>query len=151
MPGGYHTGEAIAVPDLTHEARFTHFCPRALHAGLGAVFTFPLDHGELRLGALDPYRETPGPLSPDSMSAAQTLADAAAAYLLTPQARADLQDSTAVRRQQGPARDSAVFCRCARPRRTPRDGVRFSVWTAQCVLPWAYAEVSPGDRRQLCP
>jgi diguanylate cyclase (GGDEF)-like protein len=89
----YHTGSAITVPDLRHERRFSKFAPRALAAGLEAVFTFPLHHGELRLGALDLYRDTPGPLSSQSMSAAQTLADVAAAYLLNAQARADLQNS----------------------------------------------------------
>jgi diguanylate cyclase (GGDEF)-like protein len=90
----YSSGEAIAVPDLRSEVRFPRFSPRALEAGLAAVFTFPLHHGELQLGALDLYRDTPGPLSPGSMSAAQTLADVAAAYLLNAQARADLQDTS---------------------------------------------------------
>jgi diguanylate cyclase (GGDEF)-like protein len=47
----------------------------------------------MRLGALDLYRDTPGPLSEKSTIAAQTLADVAAAYLINAQARADLQDS----------------------------------------------------------
>ena len=33
-------------------------------AGLAAVFTFPLRHGDVRLGALDLYRETPGRCRP---------------------------------------------------------------------------------------
>jgi diguanylate cyclase (GGDEF)-like protein len=90
----YHSGDAISVPDLRSETRFPKFTPRALDAGLGAVFTFPLNHGELRLGALDLYRDTPGPISGDSMSAAQTLADVAAAYVLNAQARVDLQDTS---------------------------------------------------------
>jgi diguanylate cyclase (GGDEF)-like protein len=90
----YHTGEAISVPDLRIEKRFPKFSPGALDAGLGAVFTFPMNHGELRLGALDLYRDTPGPISDDSMGAAQTLADVAAAYVLNAQARADLQDTS---------------------------------------------------------
>jgi diguanylate cyclase (GGDEF)-like protein len=90
----YRTGEAIVVPDLRNETRFPSFSPRALEAGLGAVFTFPLYHGELRLGALDLYRDTPGPLSRELMSTAQTLADVAAAYLLNAQTRADLQDTS---------------------------------------------------------
>jgi diguanylate cyclase (GGDEF)-like protein len=90
----YRTAKAISVPDLRAEARFPIFAPRALDAGLAAVFTFPLHHGDLQLGALDLYRDTPGSLSFESMSAAQTLADVAAAYLLNAQARADLQDSS---------------------------------------------------------
>jgi diguanylate cyclase (GGDEF)-like protein len=88
----YHTGEAVAVADLRNETRFPVFAPRALAAGLAAVFTFPLRHGEGQVGALDLYRDTPGPLSPVSMRSAQTLADVAAAYLLNAQARSDLLD-----------------------------------------------------------
>jgi diguanylate cyclase (GGDEF)-like protein len=90
----YHSGEAIAVQDLSVEDRFPMFTPRALRAGLMAVFTFPLRHGDLQLGALDLYRDTAGPLTPESMVAAQTLADVAAAYLINAQARADLVDSS---------------------------------------------------------
>jgi diguanylate cyclase (GGDEF)-like protein len=90
----YDTGKAIAVPDLGSEVLFPTFTRRALEAGLRAVFTFPLHHGDTQLGALDLYRETPGALSQESMSAAQTLADVAGAYLLNAQARADLKDSS---------------------------------------------------------
>jgi diguanylate cyclase (GGDEF)-like protein len=90
----YHTGEAISAPDLNHEKRFPRFAPRALDAGLRAVFTFPLHHGDLQLGALDLYRDTPGKLSDELMGAAQTLADVAAAYLINAQARAELEDSS---------------------------------------------------------
>ncbi len=90
----YHSGQAISVPDLEDEDRFPRFAPPALKAGLAAVFTFPLRHGDVALGALDLYRDTPGPLSAESLGAAQTLADVAAAYLLNAQRRADLQDSS---------------------------------------------------------
>jgi diguanylate cyclase (GGDEF)-like protein len=90
----YYSGKAISVPDLRAEDRFPKFAARALEEGLTAVFTFPLHHEDLQLGALDLYRDTPGGLSADSMSAAQTLADVAAAYLINAQARSDLQDSS---------------------------------------------------------
>jgi diguanylate cyclase (GGDEF)-like protein len=90
----YHAGKAIAVPDIADDERFPTFSPRALAAGLAAVFTFPLHHGEQRLGALDLYHDTPGSLSDPFMKTAQTLADVAAAYLLNAQARADLQDTS---------------------------------------------------------
>ena len=57
----YRTGEAVAVPDLRHEVRFPSFVPRALDAGLGAVFTFPMHNGHQRLGALDLYRDSRAP------------------------------------------------------------------------------------------
>ena len=90
----YHTGKAISVPDVGVDDRFPRFMPRALDAGLRAVFTFPLHHGDMELGALDLYRDTAGPLTPESMIVAQTLADVAAAYLINAQARADLMDSS---------------------------------------------------------
>jgi diguanylate cyclase (GGDEF)-like protein len=90
----FSTGVAISVSDLRDEQRFPAFSPRAIQSGLAAVFTFPLRHGDVRLGALDLYRGTPGPLSPDSMVDAQTLADVAAVYLINAQARSDLEHSS---------------------------------------------------------
>ncbi len=83
----YESGEAICVADLTSDHRFPQFAPGAVAAGLGAVFTFPLRHGDSRLGALDLYRESAGDLDVDDLAAAQTLADVVAAYLLNAQAR----------------------------------------------------------------
>jgi diguanylate cyclase (GGDEF)-like protein len=91
----FESGVAVALADLRDEARFPAFTPRAIDAGLAAVFTFPLCHGDKRLGALDLYRSTPGALSADSMVVAQTLADVASAYLLNAEARADLVTSSA--------------------------------------------------------
>jgi diguanylate cyclase (GGDEF)-like protein len=90
----YDTDTRISVPDLRLEDRFPVFTPRALQSGLAAVFTFPLRHQDVQLGALDLYREAPGPLSAESMSAAQTLADVVTAYLVNAQARSDLQDAS---------------------------------------------------------
>jgi diguanylate cyclase (GGDEF)-like protein len=96
----YQTGEAVAVPDLRDEPRFPNFAPRAVEVGLVAVFAFPLRNGDEQLGALDLYRDTPGPLDADTMDAAQTLADVTAAYILNAQARADLRDSSDRSREQ---------------------------------------------------
>jgi diguanylate cyclase (GGDEF)-like protein len=90
----YRSGEAIAVANLREEDRFERFIPRALEAGLAAVFTFPLRQGARQLGALDLYRDSPGPLNDSDMAVAQTLADVTAAYLNNARARADLQDSS---------------------------------------------------------
>lgn len=87
----YESGEAVSVPDLRAEQRFPNFIAAALDAGLAAVFTFPLRHGDGRLGALDLYRDVPGSLKAADMAAAQTLADVAAAYILNAQARNDSQ------------------------------------------------------------
>ena len=73
--------------------------PVRLDAGMAAVFTFPLYHGDRRFGALDLYRDTPGALSADSIAIASTLADVVASYLLNAQAREDLQEFSALSRQ----------------------------------------------------
>jgi len=91
----YETDSSISIPDLTEDGRFPLFAGRAAAEGLVAVFTFPLRHGDRRLGALDLYRETPGALDEAELSAAQTLADVATAYLLNARSRADLHAASA--------------------------------------------------------
>ena len=91
----YETGEAVAVPDLREDSRFPTFAPRALAAGLVAVFTFPLRQGDHRLGALDLYRDdrrAAGRAEP--WRRRRPWPTSTAAYLLNAQARADLQDSS---------------------------------------------------------
>jgi signal transduction histidine kinase len=92
----YETNTPISIPDLTKDDRFPRFAERAEAEGLVAVFTFPLRHGDRRLGALDLYRETAGSLDEAEMVAAQTLADVATAYLLNARSRADLADALAM-------------------------------------------------------
>ena len=101
----YLTGEAVSVPDLHADDRFPRFSPRALDAGLTAMFTFPLNHDATQLGALDLYRDTPGPLSTKSRRTAQTLADVAAAYIRNAQARTKRQEASA-RSTEAALRDS---------------------------------------------
>jgi signal transduction histidine kinase len=83
----YHGDEPISISNLALDTRFPRFAAGALEEGLTAVFTFPLRDDDRRLGALDLYSTTPGELSPQEMSVAQTLADVATAYLLNAQAR----------------------------------------------------------------
>jgi signal transduction histidine kinase len=92
----YETAEAISIPDLASDDRFPTFVARALEEGLVAVFTFPLRDGDRVLGALDLYRGSPGALGTREMSAAQTLADVATAYLHNAQARVDLRAASEV-------------------------------------------------------
>lgn len=83
------TGEAVRVADLHADVRFSQFAAAAIPSGLAAVFTFPLRHDTDRLGAMDLYRNTTGPLDPHDFSIAQTLADVTAAYLVMARARDD--------------------------------------------------------------
>ncbi len=94
----YESGEAVTVPDLAVDAQFPEFVAAAAGAGVAAMFAFPMRHNDGRLGALDLYRDTTGRLEPWAMSAAQTLADVAAAYLLNARARQlSAQDAAALR------------------------------------------------------
>ena len=86
----YYGDELVAVPDLSTDDRYPRFGPAATAAGLAAVFTFPLRQGDERLGALDLYRNTPGPLDQPDLDAAQTLADVAAAYIVNARAREEV-------------------------------------------------------------
>ena len=53
-----------------------------------AVFGFPLRVGTVRLGALNLYRDRPGPLSDDQHADALVMADVAARWVLEAQAGA---------------------------------------------------------------
>ncbi len=90
----FDTGKAVTVANLGAEDRFPLFTPAARNAGLAAVFTFPLHHGDKRLGALDLYRDVPGELDAPALAAAQTLADVATAYLLNARAREEALSTT---------------------------------------------------------
>ena len=90
----HRIGRAVSVPDLRQDNKFPFFAPMALREGLAAVFAFPLYHGDRPLGALDLYRDTPGSLTHQEMSVAQTLADVVSAYLLNAQVRDKLQASS---------------------------------------------------------
>jgi predicted signal transduction protein with EAL and GGDEF domain len=87
----FSSGEPVIIPDLAAEVRFPAFRKAALADGLAAAFTFPLRAVDSRLGALDLYRDTTGPLNAAQLSAAQSLADVAAAYLVNARSRDELR------------------------------------------------------------
>jgi diguanylate cyclase (GGDEF)-like protein len=82
------------VPDLRIDTQFPTFSPRAFEAGLAAAFSFPLLHGKRKVGILDLYRTTAGPLSEVDTAFAQTMAEIATAYLVNAQTRTDLRDQS---------------------------------------------------------
>ena len=90
----YETGLAVSIPDLSVEDRFPRFAAAAHSSGLVAAFAFPLRHGDGRLGALDLYCDTPGPLDAHDLATAQTLADVTAAYVLNAQARDEARETS---------------------------------------------------------
>ncbi len=80
----------VLEPDLVHPspARWIAFSAPAIEAGARAVFGFPLQVGAVRIGALNLYRDRPGPLSDDQHADALVSADIAAHAILMLQADA---------------------------------------------------------------
>ena len=86
----HHQGQVVLEPDLAQPGRprwlaFTH---QAVDAGARAVFAFPLQVGAARLGALDLYRDQPGPLTDVQHADALAMADVIANWILDVQAKA---------------------------------------------------------------
>ena len=86
----YQQDRVVAEPDLADPVtrRWFAFTPPAVEAGVRAVFGFPLRVGTVRLGALNLYRDRPGPLSDDQHADALVVADVAARWVLEAQAGA---------------------------------------------------------------
>jgi len=86
----YHQDRPVLEPDLAEPAtpRWLAFTAPAVAAGVRAIFGFPLQVGAVRLGALNLYRDRPGPLTDDQHADALVMADVAAQALLVMQAGA---------------------------------------------------------------
>ena len=86
----YHQDRPVLEPDLDEPStpRWPAFAGPAVEAGVRAIFGFPLHVGAVRLGALNLYRDRPGPLSDDQHADALVMADVAAQALLLLQAEA---------------------------------------------------------------
>ena len=84
----YHQDKVVTEPDLAdpETARWFAFTPPALQAGARAVFGFPLRVGTVRLGALNLYRDRPGPLGAEQHADVLVLADVTARWVLETQA-----------------------------------------------------------------
>ena len=75
----------LADPDMP---RWLAFAPPAVAAGARAVFGFPMRVGGVRLGALNLYRDRPGPMSDEQHADSLVLAEVAARAVLAMQAHA---------------------------------------------------------------
>ena len=86
----YQQDKVVAEPDLADPVtrRWPAFTPPALQAGVRAIFGFPLRIGTVHLGALNLYRDLPGPLTGDQHADALVVADVAARWVLEAQAGA---------------------------------------------------------------
>jgi hypothetical protein len=86
----YERDRVVLEPDLADPLtpRWSAFAQAALEAGAQALFAFPLRVGTVRLGALNLYRDRPGPLSDDQHADALVMADVAAQWVLDREAGA---------------------------------------------------------------
>jgi len=86
----YESDRPVLEPNLPSPstARWPAFTGPALDAGARAVFGFPMRVGAIRLGALNFYRDSAGPLGAEAHSDALVMADVAARAVLAMQARA---------------------------------------------------------------
>jgi hypothetical protein len=83
-------GTPVIEPDLADPAtpRWAEFSRSAVQAGARAVFGFPMAIGDVHLGALNLYRDRPGPLTEDQHADALVVAGVAARSIISMQADA---------------------------------------------------------------
>ena len=81
----------VVEPDLANPdvGRWASFTPPVLASGVRAVFGFPVSVGEVRVGALNLYRDRPGPLTDDQHADAVVIAGLAARAIVEMQADAE--------------------------------------------------------------
>jgi hypothetical protein len=86
----YRSDRPVIEPDLAAPStpRWLAFTPPAVEAGARAIFGFPLQVGGIRIGALNLYRDRPGPLSEEQYDDALVLAGVAAQTVLAMQVQA---------------------------------------------------------------
>lgn len=86
----YQQNQPVLEPDLAGAggSRWVAFSPPAVSAGAVAVFAFPLRVGAIRIGALNVYRDRPGPLDDEQHADGMVLAGVAARAVLALQADA---------------------------------------------------------------
>lgn len=72
----------IADVSVAPDAAWPVFGAAIADTGAAAVFAFPLYVGMIGVGALELYRDVPGPLTDDEVRDAETIADAVAVELL---------------------------------------------------------------------
>lgn len=86
----YVQSQVVLEPNLTEPAtpRWLAFSPQAVDAGVRAIFAFPLQVGAVGLGALDLYRDSPGPLTEEQHADALLMTSVVAKWVLDVQAKA---------------------------------------------------------------
>ncbi|BCJ34018.1 GAF domain-containing protein [Actinocatenispora thailandica] len=79
----FESGGPVLISDTaTLASRWPIFAAAAARLGAAAVFSFPLQIGVARLGSLDAYRASPGPLTAAQLTDGLILADLATARIM---------------------------------------------------------------------
>jgi len=116
----YASGEQVLVRDLAAEERFPRFGPKALGAGLRGVFSFPMQHADDRVGALNLYSAEPLAFTAEDRVAGQVLADLATATILNAR---ELEQSHQLASQLQRALDTRVVIEQAKGVLAERHGI----------------------------
>lgn len=102
----FRIGDRVIAEDLRNDSRFPKFGPRAVEAGMLAVFSYPLHYEQRAFGALNLYRSEPGELDETQHEMGAAFADIATLYLM--HGSDDEQRERITRQLQG-ALDSRVL------------------------------------------
>jgi len=102
----HRSGEEQLVEDLGADGRWPAFAGLAGGLDVRASFSFPLRVRDARIGALNLFRREPGPLAPDDLAGARTLACLASIGMANAQVVAD---QAVLTRQLQTALDSRVL------------------------------------------
>jgi hypothetical protein len=93
----YSQGRPVFAPYLLDQGQrlWPGYASAVRASGIGACFSLPLHVGAVRLGVLDLYAASAGPLGPEEISLALTFADLAVERLLDPDPGTSLGDVNA--------------------------------------------------------
>lgn len=78
----YRTCDPVVAADLSEDARFPRFGPRAVQVGMRAVHSFPMHISGAAVGALNVYTDEPSDLSEEAIGLGRTFADIATIYVI---------------------------------------------------------------------
>lgn len=78
----FRTNQTVIAADLHTDERFPTFGPRAVEAGMSAVYSFPMRLDHTTIGALNLYAERPGELGDEALEIGRTFADVATIYVV---------------------------------------------------------------------
>ena len=91
----HRLGVTVIEHDLSQSERWPQFTSVALARGFMAVYAFPMRLRDSNIGALNLFREEPGPVDAEDVRAAQALADMATIGILQHRAVQDARELAA--------------------------------------------------------